>query len=273
MYTTKATTTTLAISQILNNPTFTGAVTMPSLNVATTLTSGSLNTGNLSAAGLLNANGGISTTNITVSGTDTHTGLLTANGGINTTTITASGLVNANGGISINNYVLPLFNNGSFSGSSRVVIPISFTSSSYNYAEVKVQFLTSTQCNITLSGNTASNGSGTSLAVQENGEITIQHTAQNTPVYTTTGVVATNVTGQVQAGNINYQFTIKITKFASGGTFLRNYYSFETIYGWYTVGTARVNGMGHLDSSSLASIVLTCSTGNIGGTYSTIHYY
>ena len=45
--------------------------------------------------------------------------------------LTAAGQIKANGGISINNYTLPLFNNGSFSSSNKVVIPIFFTSSSF----------------------------------------------------------------------------------------------------------------------------------------------
>ena len=76
------------------------------------------------------------------------------------------GNVSINGSVKINNYSLPLFNNGSFSGAA-IAIPVNFTSSSYNSVEIKVQYYVSNICNVILSGNTSSNGSGTSLTVQE----------------------------------------------------------------------------------------------------------
>ena len=53
----------------------------------------------------------------------------------------------------------------------------------------------------------------------------------------------------------------------------RNYYSYQTVYSTNAIGTTKINGIGHMDSLALASIILTCSTGTINGTYSTAHYY
>jgi hypothetical protein len=212
-------------------------------------------------------NGATLNGNIDFGGNLTTSGAINTTGGITTNTLTSSGVINANGGIKVNNYSIPLFNNGTFSGTNTIVIPVLFTSSSYNHCEIRIQYAVSAICNIVLSGNTASNGSGTSLAVSENGETTVQNTAQNTPIYTTTGVIATNNT----ALSIYNQFKMTITK---GNGQNRNYYSFDTVYSWNGVGTARVYGMGHMDSSTLASVVLTLSGGNTsGGTYSTVHYY
>ena len=96
-----------------------GDATATSLNVTNTVIAGTLAvTGASTLTGLLNANGGTSTTTINasstlaVTGASTLTGLLNANGGTSTTTINASstlavtgastltGLLNANGGTS-----------------------------------------------------------------------------------------------------------------------------------------------------------------------------
>ena len=50
-------------------------------------------------------------------------------------------------------------------------------------------------------------------------------------------------------------------------------YSFACVYGVNNVGTVKTSGVGHLDSTSFASIVLTPSSGTMTGTYSTVHYY
>ena len=73
---------------------------------------------------------------------------------------------------------------------------------------------------------------------------------------------------------MNSQLKINIAKGSGiGGYGVRNYYSFENAYGVNNVGTVKTTGVGHLDSSSMASIVLTASSAAMTGTYSTVHYY
>gem|GEM_PF-6159964 len=120
------TTTTLSVTgtSTLTSLTATGYSTLASLSATSIINSGTLTVNGASTlTGLLSANGGITTTNLTVTGTlnvpassivpsslntsgtlsvtgtSTLTGLLTANGGISTSTITSSGLLTATGGI------------------------------------------------------------------------------------------------------------------------------------------------------------------------------
>jgi len=190
---------------------------------------------------------------------------------------TLTGLLNANGGISVNNYSLPLFNNGSAGGASSntLVIPIYLTSSfPYNFVEIKVGYKVTASCDITLSGNTGSTGGGTNLPVSENSEVLTANTTTSyaSTNFTTTGKVAT---ANASLG-MNHQFRMTITKGtgAAGGTFgVRNCYLCDTSYSQSGVGTTRINGHGTINSNSLASIVLTTSTGFISATWNTVHYY
>ena len=189
---------------------------------------------------------------------------------------TLTGLLNANGGISVNNYSLPLFNNGSAGASSNtLVIPIYLTSSfPYNFVEIKVGYKVSASCDITLSGNTGSTGGGTNLPVGENSEVLTANTTTSyaSTNFTTTGKVATACASL----GMNHQFRMTITKGtgAAGGTFgVRNCYLCDTSYTQTSVGTTRINGQGIISSNSLASIVLTTSTGFISATWNTVHYY
>ena len=183
--------------------------------------------------------------------------------------MTSSGVVNANGGIKINNYSLPLFNNGTSSAAATFAVPIQFVSSSYNYVEVKVYFTCSANCNVFLSGNTASNGTGTTLATTESCESFINPTNQTSPTTSTSGCIANAL---ASAGTYSH-FTLKMSKGVTGTYSTRNMYDFATCYTWNAAGAARGSGVGHIDSTSLASIVLTPTTGNISGTWNTIHFY
>ena len=57
--------------------------------------------------------------------------------------------------------------------------------------------------------------------------------------------------------NISCQFTLTITKASNVGSYPRNFYSFTTVYSVGGVGTVTTSGVGHLDSTILASIILT----------------
>jgi hypothetical protein len=184
--------------------------------------------------------------------------------------ISTTGNLAVGGAVNINSYPLPLFNNGIFSGSTKAVIPVLWVNNSYNLVEIKVTFICSVVCDVSISGNTASNGTGTTLPPQEHGETTVKSTVQGTPVYTNTGVVAT----QCAALSINNHFKLSMSKGdAATGYSNRNYYCGDTVYVYNAIGTARVYAMGHFDSTTLASVVLTCSTGTISGTYNTVYSY
>ena len=156
-----------------------------------------------------------------------------------------------------------------------MVIPIYLTSSfPYNFVEIKVGYKVSASCDITLSGNTGSTGGGTNLPVSENGEVLTANTTTSyaSTNFTTTGKVATACASL----NMNHQFRMTITKGtgAAGGAFgVRNCYLCDTSYTQTSVGTTRINGQGIISSNSLASIVLTTSTGVISATWNTVHYY
>ena len=174
------------------------------------------------------------------------------------------------GSLSVNSYTLPLFNNGTFSGANKAVIPVSFYGSVYNLVEIKVTFICSVICDISISGNTASNGTGTTLSPSEAGETTVKAVAQGTPVYTTTGLVAT----ACEKLSINNHLKMSMSKGNTGSAYAnRNLYSVDTCYCYSGFSTARVYATGHFDSTALASVVLTCSTGTISGTYNTVYSY
>ena len=194
-----------------------------------------------------------------------YPGNITNNG-----TITTAGEINANGGIKINNYSLPLFRNGQVSAASNFVIPVYFSSSNYSYAEIKLSFQVSTISNITMYANTAVNNTGTNILPQENGEIATAFNSLSSPTYTQSGTLATNV----PAVGIMNQIKIYLTKGSGSGTYAqRNYYNFENSVCQNGVGTMKVSGFGHLDSGSLACVVVQCNTGTMTGYWNTIHYY
>ena len=230
---------------------------------------------------LVDGSGNTTTQNLTVQGTtsmqaltctgETDTGTLTCTtltctGESDSGVLTCTGTLNANGGIKINSYSLPLFNNGSFTNTTAsVAIPIYFTSSSCNFVEVKASFFTASGVTITMTGNTNSTGSGTSLTPQENTEFSTNNVTPTSTSTTTNGSIEINAEGN--------QSHFKFTMGKCGTYQTRNFYNFDTIYTLKNVGTQRTTGMGHLDSTSLASIVLTASSGSIGGFWNTVHYY
>ena len=128
-------------------------------------------------------------------------------------------------------------------------------------------------CNIILSGNTALTGVGTNLTALETLETTVRNATYNTATastsYTNNGSIAIN---NLNLG-MSCQFTWTLTKATSTGTYPRNYYSFNTTYAVSGVGTVNTSGVGYLDTTSIASIILTPSTGTLTGNYSTIQYY
>jgi len=175
--------------------------------------------------------------------------------------------LDVNGTIARSGVRLPVFNNGTFSGASTASIPILFGNDTYNHVEIKVRFVLSQAggTNVTFNGY----GSGANLG-QSSAELTYKTNAYGSPVYTTSGLVATSCEGN----GIDQLFTMKISR---TGTSNVNMFVFDTVYCWAGIGASRAMGNGHINTtpgvSSIESIILTCAAGTISGTYSTQHIY
>jgi hypothetical protein len=206
--------------------------------------------------------GALSCTTLSCSGI-TNTGSLTCAG------ITSSGVVNANGGIKVNNYSLPLFNNGITTNGASVYIPVYFSGNTYSNVEIRGTFSLSAQTSIILSGYTTGNSA---VAVTEAGETITTFNAQSTPTYTANGTVASNMPPYGLGG----MFVMNMSNNLSS-TYPRNYKNFQSTYTQNGVGATSARGMGQLPESSVSSplnnIVLTPSSGTITMQWSTVHYY
>lgn len=185
--------------------------------------------------------------------------------------------LDVNGTIARSGVRLPRFDNGSFSGSTSFSIPILFNDTNYNYCEIKVRYVTSAICNINIS---ATSYASAAMTFFETALTTVKWNAQETPVYTTfTNVTSGLFANDVEQVGIDNSFIFRINRasgtFASG---LRNHYSYDNVYCWAGVGTARGYGQGHIDNASVGGspiqyITFTCSSGTVSGTYSTVHSY
>ena len=210
---------------------------------------------------------------ITLSTTNTERMRITRTGNVGIGTAAPAYTLDVAGTIARSGVRLPRFDNGTFSSASSAVIPILFSDSTYNYVEIKVRFTLTATCNVTLSGNSAAAGNGSTLSIGENGETTVKYNAQGSPVYTNSSYIAQTAEG---SSPVDYNFTIKITRSTSSSVPAnRNHFLYDTVYTWSNVGTSRVTGMGHFLTSSnqLLSILMTPGSGTISGTYSTQHSY
>jgi hypothetical protein len=182
--------------------------------------------------------------------------------------------LDVNGTIARSGVRLPLFNNGSFSGSSRAVIPIYFSDTNYNNVEIKIRFVLSQGgTNVTLSANASNDGNGTNLTPVYTHETTYKNGSYNSPVFTTSALVATSCEGN----SIDQLCTMKITRTTGTNSATVNMGVFDTVYCWAGLGASRALGTIQITSTpgtnSLGAIILTCAAGTISGTYSTQHIY
>lgn len=123
--------------------------------------------------------------------------------------------------------------------------------------------MVSSVATITLRGNTASNGSGSNLPVNEAVEITVK--AGGTSVTTTNGSIAdTMETGGGAGGGI---FTIRMNCNNS----VRNEYLVDSCYCWSGVGTSRVSASGHI-GLTMNSLQLVPATGTMTGSWYAEYY-
>ena len=194
-------------------------------------------------------------------------------GNVGISTATPNYTLDVNGTIARSGVKLPRFDNGTFSGATTAVIPIYFSDTQYNIAEIRFRIAVSTICNVTLSGNSNNAGNGTAFSNGEVGETVIKQNAQASPLYFNSSFIATSMES---ASGTDGNGIIRIIRTPSTTSNFRNHYSSEVVYCLNGVGTTRLVGMGWVGTTStlsIGSIILTVSTGTISGVYNTTHYY
>lgn len=172
----------------------------------------------------------------------------TTAGVVNATNLTASGTIT---GLTFTT------TSGTFSAASTVSIPLPST----GIITLKLN-IASTGSTVTLSGNTALNGSGSNLVALEPQEIYTDNTGGNTVTFAGTILSSFNTS---TSGYVSIDFNLN-----RSSSFPRlNYYTTGSFTGFG--GTARITGSGHLSTSSL-SVTLTPSSGNLTGSWNIIKY-
>ena len=197
--------------------------------------------------------------------------LITTGGNIGIGTTNPAFTLDVNGTLARSGVKLPRYDNGSFSASTLVQIPILFSDTQYNVVEIKVRFVSSTANDVTL-GPAGADGQWQK----------IWEFQSTTKRYGTTDVVVTNnnvynppLTASNGASGVDSLATITICR---ATTNTRNHFYFDTSYTWGGIGEARSQGQGHFALASVGGSPLTRlyffpTAGTITGTYSTVHYY
>jgi hypothetical protein len=193
------------------------------------------------------------------------------------TTIPAQTL-DVNGTIARSGLKLPRFDYGTVGPATSISIPILFSDTQYNMVEIRFRYVVDTQCDINMSAlSTAS----VAMTLQECGLTISQYKAPTTPSYWNNNAAESTsfiFASSVEQVGVDNHVVFRIGR-ATGtsSTGLRNHYSFDNIYCWAGVGTARGYGQGHINNNgvggpALASLRFACVSGNISGSWSTTHY-
>jgi len=209
---------------------------------------------------------------------------MTSTGGINTKGYVGIGTnspaqtLDVYGTIARSGLKLPRFDYGTLGWGTTVSIPILFSDTQYNMVEIRFRYVVDTQCDIYMSAlSTAS----AAMTLQECGLTISQYKAPTTPSYwnnyaaeSTSFIFASSVETSGLDNNLMFRI-VRAT--GTSDTGLRNHYSFDNVYCWYGVGTARGYGQGHINNASVggpavASLRFSCTVGNINGSWSTTHY-
>ena len=162
---------------------------------------------------------------------------------------------------------LPRYDNGSFSASSQVQIPILFSDTQYNVVEIRVRFFGSAGDTINLG---AKNAAGTGLNLYEFQSTTKRFNTSDS-VYAASNAGAMPLAPNNGGLSVDGVSTITMCK-ATGNS--RNHFFFDTAYLWGGIGAARSSGQGFFDTSAtVGNLYIFPGSGTVTGTYSTIHYY
>ena len=180
------------------------------------------------------------------------------------------------GTIARNGLKLPRFDYGTLGPATSVSIPILFSDTQYNVVEIRFRYEVSAITDINMS---ATSTTPATMNLGEVGLTIVKYNSASAPSYysnsgTTSFIFASTVEKIGTGGNLMFRIVRSI---GSGDVGNRNHYSYDNVYCWSSVGTARGYGQGHIDNTgvggpALAYLNLICVTGNINGTWSTTHY-
>ena len=197
-----------------------------------------------------------------------------ANVGIGTTNPAQT--LDVYGTIARNGLKLPRFDYGTLGPATSVSIPILFSDTQYNVVEIRFRYEVSAITDINMS---ATSTTPATMNLGEVGLTIVKYNSASAPSYysnsgTTSFIFASTVEKIGTGGNLMFRIVRSI---GSGDVGNRNHYSYDNVYCWSSVGTARGYGQGHIDNTgvggpALAYLNLICVTGNINGTWSTTHY-
>jgi hypothetical protein len=201
---------------------------------------------------------------------------VTCNGRVGIGITNPAQTLDVNGTIARNGLKLPRFDYGTVGPATSISIPILFSDTQYNVVEIRFRYEVSAITDINMS---ATSTTPATMNLGEVGLTIVKYNAQSAPVYwnnagTTSFIFASNVEMVGTGGNLMFRIVRSI---GSGGAGQRNHYSYDNVYCWSSVGTARGYGQGHIDNTgvggpALAYLNLICVSGNINGNWSTTHY-
>jgi hypothetical protein len=164
--------------------------------------------------------------------------------------------------LNVATYNQPQIYNGSFSSGS--LIPINFTSgSTYQYADIKLNFRPSNLINVYIS---AKDNFNSPVSLIEPSEMIIKPT----PVNSSTANVLTSNTGLLLlfAGSESSLSSISVVNGTN-----RCHFKTDSVYTYAGVGASRSLTSGFFPVSSLGSVSLYTTSGSLSGSYTVIKYY
>ena len=203
--------------------------------------------------------------------------LQTRGGNVGVGTTNPSQTLDVYGTIARSSLKLPRVDYATFTTATTVSVPILFNDSQYNMVEIRIRYFPTAETSMTIS---ATSTAPATMTITEAQYSYIQY-AQTAFTYSYgSGVTTMPFATNVETQGIDNNALIRITR-ATGtsSTGIRNHYTIDNVYCWFTVGTTRATSMGHFDSPSvggpsLAFFNITCTTSGaqFSGSYSTTHY-